>query len=156
MELRKIAVDSLSLPEILSLLEIARGLSQMRPDWNQLKGELTRYDAWGFYENQELFGYALVNPSSAYFGGSVQLAALRYSWQYNRESVIGQMICRLAGAYREASELMVMDIDIRHDLNLGLYKKLGFSNSLMRSPLDRDHAVLVSGLDSLLKNRFDT
>ena len=155
MELRKIAVDSLSLPEILSLLEIAQGLSPMRPDWKRLKQELARYDAWGFYENQELFGYALVNYPSPYFGGSVQLAALRYRWQYNREAVIGQMICQLAGAYREVSDLMVMDIDIRHDLNLGLYKKLGFSNSLMRSPLDRDHAVLVSGLDSLLKNRFN-
>ncbi|MGN0385164.1 MAG: hypothetical protein ACI4EX_04710 [Lachnospiraceae bacterium] len=154
MELKKIIVDSLSVSEVLSLLEIAQGFSLERPDWKRLKQELARYDAWGFYDREELFGYALVNCRSPYFEDSIQIAELKYRWQYNQEAVIARIICALARVYQNTSNLVVMDVDIRHDINCGLYKKIGFTTSVMRSPLDRNRAVLLSNLDSLLKNGF--
>ena len=155
MEIRKLDVNSLSVPEILSLLEIARGLSSMRPDWGQVKRELARFDAWGFYDREALIGYTLVNCPGSYLGGSAQIVELKYRWDYNRESTVAWMLCEVARAYQGASDLIVMDVHIRQDLNVGLYRKLGFANSVMRSPLGRDRMVMFSQLDSLLKNGFN-
>ena len=45
--------------------------------------------------------------------------------------------------------------DIRRDLNRGLYQKLGFIPSVIPSLKDRNHKVLFTQLDSLLKNGFN-
>ena len=151
MEIRKIDVDALSVPEILSLLEIARGISSVQPDWMLLKRELARYEAWGFYDRKVVLGYALISGSSPYLGGSVQIVELKYRWEYNQESTVAQMLREIARTYQGSSDFLVMDIDLRRDLNRNLYQKLGFTTSVMQSPMGRDHGVLFAQMDSLLK-----
>ena len=155
MEIRKLEPDSLPIPEILTLLEIARGLSSAQPRWELLKRELEQYDAWAFYERGMLLGYGLVNCFSSYFGGSVQVVELKYRWEYNQESTVTGMLCQIARIYRDKSDRMVIDIDIRRDLNRDLYQKLGFIPSVIPSLKDRNHKVLFTQLDSLLKNGFN-
>lgn len=151
MELRILCAEDLSVPEKLSLLEIAQGISPARPDWKQLKRELSRYRICGFYDGERLFGYALVNDRSPYLGGSVQIVELRYLWQYNQEAAVAQMIRAVSQAFQDAARFLVMDVDRRGNVNLQLYRKLGFAPSTMRSPLSRNHVVLLAGMQSLLE-----
>ena len=155
MEIRKIEADCLSVSEILSLLEISRGISLVRPQWVLLMRELEQYDAWAFYDRETLLGYALANCADPCLAGSVQVVELKYRWEYNQEATVTQMLCQLARIYRDRFDLLVMDIDIRRDLNRGLYQKLGFSSSMIPSLKAWDHDVLFAQMDSLLKNRFN-
>lgn len=155
MEIGKMDVDALSVPEILSLLEIAQGVSSAQPDWSLLKQKLARYDAWAFYDRKVLLGYVLVNDSSPYLDGSAQIVELKYRWEYNQESTVARMLYEIARIYQGSSDYLVMDINIRRDLNRDQYKKLGFAISAMQSPMGWDHRVLLAQTDSLLKNGFD-
>ena len=98
-----------------------------------------------------LLGYALISGSSPYLGGSVQIVELKYRWEYNQESTVAQMLREIARTYQGSSDFLVMDIDLRRDLNRNLYQKLGFATSVMQSPMGRDRGVLFAQMDSLLK-----
>lgn len=148
-EIRKLCVDTLSLPEIAALLDIAQGVAVRRPDWQKLKQELRRSELCGIYDGAQLVGYALVNGRSLYFGGSVQILSLRYLWPYNQEDRIAQMIRGIAALYRGQARWLVMDIDAKRDFNFPLYKALGFQASTMRSPLARSNVVLLCPMESL-------
>ena len=150
MELRKIRVDALKRTEIISLMEIAQGIDRTPPDWESLRTRLTRYDAWGFYQGEELVGYGLVHGKNAYLSGSIQLAELRYRWQYNQEPMVAWMIRSLAGAYENTASHMVLDVNTRRDINGPLYRKLGFQPTMMRSPISRDNSVLICRIKDLI------
>ena len=151
-EMKRIDVQSLHISQIVSLVEIARGISSTAPEWSALEQKLSRYDSWGFYDRGELVGYALADGKSPYCGGSVRLAELKYRWQYNREEDISWMLCQLAMEYRLSQRWMVMDMNQRLELNLELYQKLGFKASLMPSPLGRENVVMVCPLELLTRN----
>ncbi len=154
MEIRKIFVNTLSLPEVLALLDIAQGIAVRRPDWQELKQALRQFELCGIYDGAQLVGYAQVNAHSPYFGGSIQILSLRYLWPYNHESQIAEMIHGIAELYRGQSPWMVMDIDAKRNFNFSLYKALGFQVSTMRSPLVRNNVVLLCPMDSLLRADF--
>ena len=75
---------------------------------------------------------------------------LRYRWEYNQEATVIWMLRAIGEAYQDRSAQMVLDIDLRRDLNLGLYQKLGFEKTIMRSPMGQDHGVFIASLDTLL------
>ena len=152
MEMKRITIQALHISQIVSLVDIARGISSTAPAWSVLEQKLSRYDSWGFFDRGELVGYALVDGKSPYCGGSVRLAELKYRWQYNREEDISRMLCQLAMEYRLSQKWMVMDVDQRREMNLELYKKLGFKMSMMPSPLGRENVVMVCPLELLIRN----
>lgn len=150
LELRKIRVDALKRTEIISLMEIAQGIGVTPPEWEGLRRKLTQYDAWGFFQGEELAGFGLVDGKNAYLSGSIRLAELRYRWQYNQERNVEWMIRSLAGAYETAAGLMVLDVNIRRDINGPLYRKLGFQPTMMRSPISRENSVLFCRIKELI------
>ena len=150
MEMKKIRADAMPVYQIVSLVELAQGIGRRPPEWERLKRKLAQYDAWGFFDREELVGYALVNEKCPYFGGSVQLVELRYRWQYNHEPEIIWMIQSLAGAYRGKAVLMVLDVNARRDINGGLYWKLGFQPTMMQSPLGVENSVLICEIGDLI------
>ena len=150
MEMKRISPDSLCVSQIVSLVELAQGLATTPPDWDSLKLKLTQYDAWGFFDREELVGYGLVNGKSSYFGGGIQLVELRYRWQYNEESEIAWMIRSLARAYQDSANLMVLDVNIRRDINRELYRKLGFKSTMMHSPFVQGNSVLICDIKGLI------
>ena len=152
MEIRKLQADALPVSQILSLLEIFQGISPSRPDWQRLKATLLRHCLWGFFDGEKLIGCALVNENTAYFQNSVQLMDLRYRWEYNQEATVVWMLRAIAAVYQSQAAQMVLDIDTRRDLNLGLYQKLGFEKTIMRSPMGPHHGVFIASLDTLLTN----
>ena len=149
MEIRIISVDRVSVPEALALLDIARGVSIHRPDWQKLKRELQRFDLCGIYDERQLVGFAQVNDHSPYFGGSVQIMGLRYLWQYHQENQVAEMVRGVARLYRGRAAWMVMDVDTKRDFNCPVYKNLGFQTSAMRSPFGRQNVVLLCSMESL-------
>ena len=150
-EMKRIDPQALHISQIVSLVDIARGISPAAPEWTALQQKLTRLDCWGFYDRGELVGYALADGKSPYCGGSVRLAELKYRWQYNGERDISWMLCQLAMAYRLSQKWMVMDVDLRREINLELYQKLGFQPSVMGSPLGRENVVMVCPLELLTR-----
>ena len=150
MEIRKLSADELPGSQALALLEIAQGIALIRPDWEKLRRTLFQYDVNGFFDDQTLIGYAKVNNRSAYFGGSVQIMELRYDWQHNQERFIAEMILSLARSYRQMSNLLVMDVDAQRDFNVAFYQKMGFTRSVMPSPLGKNRVVLLANMESLL------
>ena len=150
MEVRKLQADTLPVSQILSLLEIFQGISPARPDWQRLKSALLRHCLWGFFDGEKLIGCALVNENTAYFQNSIHLMDLRYRWEYNQEATVIWMLRAIGEAYQDRSAQMVLDIDLRRDLNLGLYQKLGFQKTIMRSPMGPHHGVFIASLDTLL------
>ena len=149
MEIKRLNMDCLSVSQMVALVDIARGISAAPPDWNELQKKLSRFDAWGFFDREELVGYGLVSGERPYLSGSVLLAELKYRWQYNREPEVCRMICQLSRQYRQSAQMIVVDINPRRDLNLTLYQKLGFKPSMIRSPLKRGNMVLVCRIDAL-------
>ena len=152
MEMKRICADGMCTAQMVSLMEIARGISSVPPEWSALRQRLCRYDAWGFFDRGELVGYGLADGKSPYCGGSVRLVELKYRWQYNQEEEISWMLRRIAGEYRLSQKLIVLDVNARRELNLELYKKLGFKPSVMASPSGRENVVLVCPLESMLQD----
>ena len=150
MEIRKLSENGLPSNQALALLEIAQGIALIRPDWEKLRRTLFQYDVNGFFDDQTLIGYAKVNSHSAYFGGSVQIMELRYDWQHNQERFIAEMIVSLARSYQQMSSLLVMDVDAQRDFNVAFYQKMGFTRSVMPSPLGKNRVVLLANMESLL------
>ena len=150
MEMKRISPDSLCVSQIVSLVELAQGLASTPPVWDRLKLKLYQYDAWGFFDREELVGYGLVNGKSPYFSGSIQLVELRYGWQHNREPEIAEMIRSLARAYQNSADLMVLDVDIRRDINREVYRTLGFKHTMMHSPFVQGNAVLICDIKGLI------
>lgn len=146
---KRIDVNTLTVPEILSLLEIARGFSAARPDWNQLRRRLERSEAWFFCESDAAVGFALVDFPTALYASAATLTALCYRWEYGGEGCILQMLSALAGAYCSRARYLLLDIDCRHDLNLELYLRFGFQTSILPSPRSRGNSVLIADLARL-------
>ena len=152
MKMKRIEAEALDISQIVSLVDIARGISPAEPEWNALRQKLSRYDCWGFFDRGELVGYALADGKSPYCGGSVQIAELKYRWKYNGEQDVAWMLRQLAMEYRLSQKWMVMDVNLRREINLELYKKLGFKASMMGSPLGRENVVMVCPLELLIGN----
>ena len=152
MEIRKISVDALSLPEVLALLDIARGISPRRPDWKDLKQKLRQFELCGIYDRTMLVGYAQIEGRCPYFGGSVQIVSLRYLWPYHQEKQIAGLLRGIAELYCHESAWLVMDVDSKQDLNYSLYIALGFQVCPMCSPSGQDHVLLLCPVESLLKD----
>ena len=150
-EIKRIDLQVLHISQIISLVEIARGISSTAPEWSVLEQKLSWYDSWGFFDRGELVGYALADGKSPYCGGSVRLAELKYRWQYNGEEDISWMLCLLAMEYRLSQKWMVVDVNLRRELNLDVYKKLGFKPSMMPSPLGRENVLMVCPLELLTR-----
>ena len=146
MNIKRIDASTLTAPEILSLLEIASGFSAVRPDWNQLRGELEHSEAWCFCEADAVVGFVLVDFPTAYYESAAKLTALCYRWEYGDEGAILQMLSALAAAYFSRVRYLLLDIDCRHDLNLDLYLRFGFQTSILPSTHGRQNVVLIADL----------
>ena len=149
MEIKRICAGELTAAQKASLVEIAQGISTLPPEWSTLEQRFSRYDTWAFFDRGELVGYGLADGKSSYCGGCVQLVELKYRWQYNREEQISWMLRQIAAQYRSSQKQMVLDVNARRELNLELFKKLGFRSALMASPAGRENVVLLCGLESL-------
>lgn len=149
MNIKRIDVSSLTAPEIFSLMEIARGFSAARPDWNQLRRKLERSEAWCFCEADAVVGFALVDFPTAHCESAAKLTALCYRWEFSDEGTILQMLSALAGAYCRRARYLLLDIDRCHDLNLELYLRFGFRASILSSSRSRENVVLIADLRNL-------
>lgn len=146
---KRIDVNTLTVPEILSLLEIARGFSAVRPDWNRLRRRLEHSEAWFYCEPDAAVGFALVDFPMAHYESAAMLTALCYRWEYGDEACILQMLSALAGAYCNRARHLLLDVDCHHDLNLELYLRFGFQTSILPSPRSRENTVLIADLARL-------
>lgn len=149
MEIKRLNADALSAPEILALLEIARGFSAAKPDWPQLRRRLGMGEAWGFFDGAALAGFAVLDPMSACVADAAQLTMLNYRWEYNDEASILRMLMALAQAYRGRSRYLLLDVNRRHEPNLELYRRFGFQNAMLRSPGGRENILLIADLTAL-------
>lgn len=149
MNIKRIDASTLTAPEILSLLEIARGFSAARPDWNQLRRKLECSEAWCFREADTVVGFALVDFPTAHCESGAKLTALCYRWEFSDEGAILQMLSALAGAYCSRVRYLLLDIDRCHDLNLELYLRFGFQVSILPSSHSRENVVLIADLTGL-------
>ena len=147
--IKRIDVNTLTVPEILSLLEIDRGFSTVRPDWNRLRRKLEQSEAWFFCESDAAVGFALVDFPTAHYESAAKLTALCYRWEYGDEGCILQMLSALVGAYCGRAHYLLLDIDRRHDLNLELYLRFGFQGSILPSSHGRENVVLIADLAQL-------
>ncbi len=146
MELRQLDVTRLEMADIVSALELYRGVSTLRPDWRELRERMERYEVWGFYSGGKLIGFAWLRPMHRLLDRTVQLVQLRYHWQYNSEEAICQMMEEIAGVCRRNYKYLMLDVDIRHELNLELYRRLGFSRAIFPSPNGRGYAIYLAEL----------
>ena len=149
MEMKKIDVHSLGVSQVVSLMELAQGIAVKPPQWEKWKGKLAQNDAWGFFDGEELVGYGLVDGRCPYLSGSVRLLELRYRWQYNREPEIAWMVRSLARAYEKTAEQLVLDVNIKRELNGELYRKMGFKPSFMRSFVGKENTVMICKIKEL-------
>ena len=149
MNIKRIDASTLTAPEILSLLEIARGFSAARPDWNQLRRKLECSEAWRFCEGDAMAGFALLKCPCSYTSCAAELTALHYRWEYGDEASILRILEALTVPYRGRVRYLLLDVSRRHDLNLELYHRFGFRDSAMRSPHGRENIVLIADLTIL-------
>lgn len=147
MEMMRLDAAQLGEADIVSLLELYRGASTLRPLWQDIRKQMERYEAWGFYIEGKLIGFAWFRPLNRMLDRTVQLVKLRYHWQYNTEEFISQMLNRIAEKYRQNYDHLLLDIDVRHELNLELYRRLGFSKAFFTSPQGRGYAIYLAKLN---------
>ena len=148
MIMKKVTWQMLSSSEVCRIANIERELSRSMPDLHRLEEEWERLDCFVFSEGERIVGYVLMEPACAWFPGSIRMVKMRYCWEYNREDVICEMIRSAAAAYPSA-QLVCLDSQKRRDLNYGVYRKLGFQESPMRSPCGQDHSVLIAAMETL-------
>ena len=148
MIMKKVTWQMLSDYEICRIAHIERGINRCLPDLHQLAAEWERLDCFLFLEGERIAGFILIDPACAWLPGSIRVVKLRFSWEFNREDVICEMIRSAAAAYPSA-QLVCLDSQKRRDLNYGVYQKLGFQESPMRSPCGQDHSVLIAAVETL-------
>lgn len=146
METRRLDIANLNERDIVSLLALYRGVSVLRPNWTDLRERMEIYDVWGFYAEGELIGFAWLRPARYVLSRTMQLVKLRYHWQYNTEESISHMIAEIQRVYREQCDYLLLDVDNRHEINLKLYRRLGFSRATMLSPMGGDYALYLADL----------
>ena len=150
MIMKKVTWQMLSSSEVCRIANIERGLSRSMPDLHQLAAEWERLDCFLFLEGERIAGFILIDPACAWLPGSIRVVKLRFSWEFNREDVICEMICSAAAAYFPSeAEYACLDAEKRRDVNYGLYRRLGFSESPMQSPCAQGHCVLIASVDTL-------
>lgn len=149
MELRRISLAALNQAERLRFLEIDKGILKIHPAPNRLFCDMERYDCYGYYDGASLVGFLMMNPQCPYFGGSVSIEKLRYAWEYNDPSLIADMLRRVVAQYQ--GKIVCIDCDRRHDVNRELYQKIGFSDSVMVSPIGKDHVVMIAEQVEVMK-----
>ncbi len=148
MIMKKVTWQMLSSSEVCRIANIERWINRCLPDLHQLAAEWKRLDCFLFLEGERIVGFILIDPACAWFSGSIRIVKLRFSWEFNREDVICEMIRSAAAAYPSA-QLVCLDSQKRRDLNYGVYQKLGFQESPMRSPCGQDHSVLIAAVETL-------
>ena len=149
MEMKRIDISALSDTQILALLEVAQGFSAALPNWSRLRARLEAGEAWAFCDGAALAGFALVDTAAPHFDGAAQLTMLRYRWEYNSEAALLWMLTALAQTYRSRFRYLLLDVNGRHELNLELYRRFGFQNSILRSPRGGENIILLADLTSL-------
>ncbi len=151
MQIRKIDWTDVQ-RDLPRFLEIARGISPKMPDLTQIKAQLERMDAFGFYDGSILAGFALVDLHSFCLANCALLWKLQYGWEYNQEQTIAWMLHAVAAAYRGTKiEMLAMDIDKKHELNRQLYARLGFRDSPMRGLNGKNSTLILASIADLLR-----
>ena len=150
MIMKKVIWRMLSEFEICRIAHLERGIDRCIPDLHQLAWEWERLDCFLFLERERIAGFILIDPACAWLPGSIRIVKLRFSWEYNREEVICEMIRSAAAVYLPSGAAYVcLDVEKRRDVNYSLYRKLGFLESPMQSPCAQGHSVLIAPMDTL-------
>lgn len=148
MEMRRLDVTHLECTDIMSLLKLYRGVSVFCPVWADLQELMVRYQVWGFCSQGALVGFAWLAPARCPIDRTIQLVKLRYHWRYNTEESITHMISAIKRAYQEDFDYLLLDIDSQHEVNLGLFLRLGFSKAIFCSPKGKDFSIYLADLRS--------
>lgn len=146
MTAKELKLEALTEPEILSLLEIARGFMAALPDWSCLRRRIARSEAWWLLRGDTLVGFALMKCPSAYADCAAELTELHYRWECGDERSILDMLETLARPYRGRSRYLLLDVNRRHEINLELYRRFGFRDCAMRSSRGGDNIILLADL----------
>jgi len=146
MQVLKIDGDSLKLSQILALLEIFEEFYGVRPDWNQLKKQLSAQDSWLLMDGEEIVGCTQLADVRGFVDRAVMLTEFVYRCEYKGEKHIHEMLQAIADACGPTASCLLLDVSRKHESNLDCYRHFGFRVSLLPSPNGKENIVLIKKL----------
>lgn len=150
MELKWVAPDDLPPQELLALMEMECAMSGARLSVLQLRHQMRRGMLLVVYESDIPAGFAVLDPECTYLSGCTLIEKLCYCWEYNRPDWIAEMLTGILEYVH--TDYISMAVDGRHELNMELYRALGFTASAMRSPVNSSHRLIVARCTEIKKH----